>query len=147
MDKDRQLVAGLTRAVRAADEAFERSGGSSRHWVYECFIPALEMERLVVVRDYTGVFPSLMVGRNQARKDIAHCEAVLVDCQKAHDVTIAGRDELNAAADLMARELAKGSISCIKDRAEDWGYPPEDEIQECIARTKATFIARARKKP
>lgn len=29
----------------------------------------------------------------QAEVDLAHSEAVLIDCQKAHDVTIADRDE------------------------------------------------------
>lgn len=39
----------ITRAVRAADEAFEKSGGSSRDWVRECFLPALENECLEIV--------------------------------------------------------------------------------------------------
>lgn len=43
------LVARITRAVREADQAFESSGGSSRHWVRECFLPCLEDEGLVLV--------------------------------------------------------------------------------------------------
>ena len=35
------IVRRITAAVRRADDDFERSGGSSRHWVHECFIPAL----------------------------------------------------------------------------------------------------------
>jgi hypothetical protein len=42
-------VRTITRAVRAADEAFETVGGSSRHWVRECLLPALEDEGLEVV--------------------------------------------------------------------------------------------------
>lgn len=43
-----RFVAAITRAVRVADEAHEKSGGSSRHWVRECFIPALDAENLIV---------------------------------------------------------------------------------------------------
>ena len=35
------VVRRVTSAVRRADDDFERSGGSSRHWVVECFLPAL----------------------------------------------------------------------------------------------------------
>jgi hypothetical protein len=34
-----ELVRDLTRVVREADEMFEREGGSSRHWVRDCFLP------------------------------------------------------------------------------------------------------------
>lgn len=39
----------LTAAVRAADSRFETVGGSSRHYVNDCLLPALEAGRLVVV--------------------------------------------------------------------------------------------------
>jgi hypothetical protein len=45
---DDELVAKITRAVRVADEQFEESGGSSRHWVRECFLPCLEAEGLEI---------------------------------------------------------------------------------------------------
>ena len=44
-----ELDTKVTRAVRAADLAFAESGGSSRHWVQECFIPALAKEGLAIV--------------------------------------------------------------------------------------------------
>jgi len=46
---DRQLQSRATRAVRAADESFQRLGGSSRHWVRDAWFPALELEGLAVV--------------------------------------------------------------------------------------------------
>ena len=35
------LIPFVTRVVREADQAFERVGGSSRHWVRDCFLPIL----------------------------------------------------------------------------------------------------------
>lgn len=43
------LIPRLTECVRAADLAFESSGGSSRHWVRECLLPQLEAGHLAVV--------------------------------------------------------------------------------------------------
>jgi len=47
-EHDPELVARVTKAVRLADEQFEKSGGSSRHWVRECFLDCLEEEGLEV---------------------------------------------------------------------------------------------------
>ena len=46
---DNDLVPTITAAVRIADERFQKSGGSSRHWVIECLLPALEEHGLVIV--------------------------------------------------------------------------------------------------
>ncbi len=46
---NRELIAAVTRAVRRADEGFQKSGGSSRHWVIEQFLPCLEDEGLIIV--------------------------------------------------------------------------------------------------
>lgn len=43
------MVARLTKAMRAADLAFETVGGSTRHHVRDCLMSALEEERLAVV--------------------------------------------------------------------------------------------------
>ncbi len=43
-------VAQLTAIVREADEVFQRVGGSSRHWVTDCFVPLLEQAGLKLVR-------------------------------------------------------------------------------------------------
>jgi len=40
-EENRPLVAKVTRAIREADQTFQRTGGSSRHWVYECFFPSM----------------------------------------------------------------------------------------------------------
>lgn len=47
-DYSQATIQAVTRAVRKADEEFERSGGSSRHWVIECFLPELANEDLKV---------------------------------------------------------------------------------------------------
>ena len=38
---DAIVVAAITLVVREADAVFERVGGSSRHWVRDCFLPTL----------------------------------------------------------------------------------------------------------
>jgi hypothetical protein len=48
-EPDGELVRRVTRAVREADGAFEDVGGSSRHWVRECFFLALRSEELAIV--------------------------------------------------------------------------------------------------
>lgn len=39
--ENHDLVREVTRIVREADVVFERVGGSSRHWVRDCFLPML----------------------------------------------------------------------------------------------------------
>lgn len=39
--EDSETVAAITAIVREADHAFETSGGSSRHWVRDQFLPRL----------------------------------------------------------------------------------------------------------
>lgn len=41
-------IEAITRAVRTADVDFESVGGSSRHYVRECLLPALECEGLII---------------------------------------------------------------------------------------------------
>lgn len=48
LPSDRMLDA-ITRAVRGADRQFEREGGSSRHWVRDCFLPELNALGLIVI--------------------------------------------------------------------------------------------------
>lgn len=50
-ERDEKYQAAFTRAVRIADETFERVGGSSRHWIRDCFQPALEDEGLITFFD------------------------------------------------------------------------------------------------
>lgn len=45
---DEALIVAVTRVVRAADEAFEKDGGSSRHWVRDHFLPGLEAAGLKI---------------------------------------------------------------------------------------------------
>jgi len=46
---DTAMLAKVTIAVQKADKAFETIGGSTRHWVRECFLPALEEAGLRIV--------------------------------------------------------------------------------------------------
>lgn len=45
----RDLLSELTQVVRDADFQYRDSGGSSRHWVRDCFLPALEAAGMSVV--------------------------------------------------------------------------------------------------
>ena len=38
---DTDVVRELTRICREADQHFQRVGGGTRHWVRDCFLPAL----------------------------------------------------------------------------------------------------------
>lgn len=48
-EDDDVLVKAITAIVREADEAFQRSGGSSRHWVRECFLPTLNAKGFRII--------------------------------------------------------------------------------------------------
>ncbi len=47
-----EMVARLTAVMRVADKAFESVGGSTRHHVRDCLVPALEADHLTVVHDF-----------------------------------------------------------------------------------------------
>ncbi len=80
-------LARVTAAVREADRAFEQ-GGSSRHFVQDCLLPALEAERLVVVdalvpqhlksaeRDVASLCLKLDAAEQLLHGTLAACEAV-----------------------------------------------------------------------
>jgi hypothetical protein len=46
-----EMIAEITSAMRAADERFEKVGGSSRHFVRECLLPELQARGLKIVRE------------------------------------------------------------------------------------------------
>ena len=52
-----ELVSRLTQAVRAADEQFAHSGGSSRHYVRDHFLPQLKEWGLILSLDENWVNP------------------------------------------------------------------------------------------
>jgi hypothetical protein len=41
MEPTAEEVQAITAIVREADQAFQKSGGTSRHWVADCFLPLL----------------------------------------------------------------------------------------------------------
>jgi len=47
-EQEQELVNRVTRVVRKADAGFEKSGGSSRHWVRDQFLPLLHEEGLSI---------------------------------------------------------------------------------------------------
>jgi len=47
--EDTAIVNAITGIVRDADRTFERVGGSSRHWVRDCFLPMLNARGFVIV--------------------------------------------------------------------------------------------------
>jgi len=47
---DNEIIKIVTKAVRRADEDFERSGGSARHWVRDWFLAYLQQEGLVLMK-------------------------------------------------------------------------------------------------
>lgn len=49
--EDFLLIRRITKVVRLADKRFKTTGGSSRHWVIECFLPLLEQEGLKIIED------------------------------------------------------------------------------------------------
>jgi catechol-2,3-dioxygenase len=51
--EDNKIVRLVTRAVREADQTFLKTGGTSRHWVTECFLPAMEGNGLKIILDKT----------------------------------------------------------------------------------------------
>ncbi len=63
-DGSDDLIARITAAVRVADQRFESSGGSSRHWVRECLLPTLEEHRLVIVDQLVPIH------RDSAERDV-----------------------------------------------------------------------------
>ncbi len=51
MSRTDEIFVRLTRATRDADKLYESGvtgGGGTRHWLRDCFLPALENEGLVV---------------------------------------------------------------------------------------------------
>ena len=45
---NQDIIDRLTRAVRVADRQFEETGGTSRHYINECLLPALEKYGLLI---------------------------------------------------------------------------------------------------
>lgn len=50
LTKEQEIIKLVTEAVQAADEHFEKVGGSSRHWVRDCFLPELKERGLEIVK-------------------------------------------------------------------------------------------------
>jgi len=46
--EDRELVRSVVRAVQEADKAFEKSGGGTKHWVRDWFLPILAKHSLKI---------------------------------------------------------------------------------------------------
>lgn len=55
--EDSAAFAVLTKAMREADELHQTEGGGTRHYLRECFLPALERHGLAVVEAPNAVTP------------------------------------------------------------------------------------------
>ena len=95
----------LTAAVREADQAFERVGGSTRHYVNDCLLPMLEAAGLSVVD--TAHLRGLEVRLADPRRDavvkaaVAEREAYLryiCDDSDADDLRRLGKAQEKTAA-------------------------------------------------
>lgn len=73
-------VEEFTRVMREADQAFETSGGSTRHYVRECLFPLLERDGMIIVRKATlvamvaalkGTIPTLTDEVERTRQSVA----------------------------------------------------------------------------
>ena len=51
MNDENEIIKLVTHAVRLADRAFQDSGGSSRHWVRDWFLPYLRHEGLIIMQE------------------------------------------------------------------------------------------------
>lgn len=114
----------LTAAVREADQAFTTSGGSSRHWVHECFLPSLEKARLAIV---DALVPTHLEGYRRdceslAKKlDAAERRAEKAELDYRGVVENFDLDSLNKSiADAKRRvEQLKNVLEIIRDADED----------------------------
>lgn len=112
----------LTKAVRAADLDFESVGGSSRHYVRECLMPALDAEGLMItdtdarvqrIRDIVGVQWAVAVTM------IVDAEANTFACEasskvlKINDVGAAYWAGIDDGSDGLRRRLAR--LPCAED--------------------------------
>lgn len=50
INEQREIAKKLTQAMRSADEVFKVSGGSTRHYINECLLPAIAEVGLCVIK-------------------------------------------------------------------------------------------------
>ncbi len=113
------LVARITAAVRVADQRFESSGGSSRHWVRECLLPTFE-EASLVIGDLRQTQMTEQ-HRGSAEKDVA---------------TLANKLD---ASDRLAAELLAACEGIEAYFGATWEGAPDERaaLRAAIARAKA----------
>ncbi len=116
--EDTTTVNAITAVVRDADQTFERVGGSSRHWVRDCFLPILNQAGYVVVPDtqacrYCGV-PIRLRGENRWEDAETHSTCDTDDATPHEPITNAEVASLTAALAQAQQERDEW-----KRRAED----------------------------
>lgn len=114
-------VAAITEVVREADQAFETSGGSSRHWVRDQFLPRLEEAGWVLVlgaafdrRDELEVEIQRLQARDsettmQARRDANRADANAAECGRL-------REEFRSHVTHYVKELEKAQALAEEQR-------------------------------
>lgn len=88
-----EMVRRLTAAMRVADRAFERVGGSTRHHVRDCLMPALEAEGLSVVDAEVVRRAAMVAGLENLARDYAAQRDELAKALKEIAHGLAGPDE------------------------------------------------------
>lgn len=78
-----ELLARVTRAIRESDEGFEKTGGSSRHWVRDWFLPKMQEHGLSFAQ-YDGVTVATLRERVAGLEDVI-TRAYNADCETGDD--------------------------------------------------------------
>lgn len=82
--EDVDLVSEITEVVRAADREFQRVGGSSRHWVRECFLPELTAACYSIVPAATEEQLRAAAARSHSEKETTHAPCRCGHAQQFH---------------------------------------------------------------
>jgi hypothetical protein len=101
----------LTAAMREADRAFESVGGSTRHFVHDCLMPALEAARLSVVDAYVPVH------LESANRDVDSLARKLDAAERAVAALREAQDGKSTAIDGLVRQRDASEISFNAERA------------------------------
>lgn len=127
---DAALVTVLTAIVREADQAFQRSGGSSRHWVRDCFLPHLNA---------SGVVVSIASAHAAADRQIAELKEALRSADEERHFANARVVELEAAeaqVTALTAQVEMGKEAVVRWRQEaDEGAVLRNKMGDILSRT------------
>lgn len=109
-DDDFDLVAAITRIVREADQVFERVGGSSRHWVRDCFLPLCNRAGLYVLSRHREADTKVWYAEEQVESIKAQLETSAAEIARLKAMipagTAAAYEEEQAGIDALREQHA-----------------------------------------